>query len=1757
MDIRKKKFGFGIIVSILLILCFYCIHILFIYGNDRNVEAMDTSATINIGNILQTDYQDIESGLIYDYEVLTKLYNAITGEADASIENVENLFSDKTQITSEDIRTSAGGDLIITFDDKNWTPTYITKNGNDIILTLWLAEPLSQARFSPEMNHDSNVSKYPNNMYGVSELRAVALNNGGDYATSSSNLTLEGHATQKNDSIWARLTMPENAVDGSLVKYIVTPEKISWQEYQSAKESAGYSSNCSNDAWGQMSGIMSGYDYYGKDNYDMWKRDNVWLPSVAEIGYGASIISGLWQTSAAQRYNASNNMYRLRSAFPGYGGSGLTIVSNSNIAPGGSPKGCMDILDIRPAIHLNLTLADEDSSKNLYAKDENLTYNGENQDLSSADWYKKLEKFVTVKYFNGATEIKPSPIDAGSYTAELTIKSEFADMCSWKDTTELTKTINVTINKKTLGADFNTTVSPPTVKAIEADLADKDKSLAESILQIQYTDGDGNTSLDTPSKVGTYTAKVVLNTSVTESKNYKLDRVYTEIVTIDKIPITLPTLDPSDWYTYDGNEQTYMLNYDSDEVEVTLENDYNGAISFDGTFITVTKAGEYKDALKAHLKRKYNASDNSGITVWDITGNSSEDQYLSFEIKKKELQFTVDSTDGVIEGRIGEPLDINVRYVNNNPYGSDVVNYVINATMSGTTTTVKGIGSGSVIKNKPAESISLEISKIPLAGNWELSIEVEDGENNYTVKLASAVTLKLIKASGSTDLVWWFTKDGKDTYETVSAKVGQTSVTFEPEERKVYGKVEYGFYATAPDGYEIDEDYNQDGFVGGYKDSKGSNAGEYRTQVRIKKNGETNGSTYEIVWEIDKAKFDLTNVKWLYNGKLPYNGGEEVKAELDSETLPSELKATYSVNVGINVGEDGRARVVFSFSDPSYENNYVLPVQGDLDSYIGSGFEWEKDWEVTPAEIKVGSPNDWKDVEGEDEEGNKYTYKVLADEKAEGIVEYVYFETDSKGNVIDSTKELSLEDIHVSATERKYYVAYPKIKAGFAQNYKFPDGLVDPTGYYSQPFTVGGGSTAVQVTIENSEYEYNNGKEIKVKLVITGSAKESDLVMTYYKGDIVSEDNKVEGVPKEVGKYTVVISVKNGSNVVLSGKTQYEIEITKAKISKEWNKNAKPYVLNLKYGQIKGVEYEIQDMEGNAITDVSQLVAGNTYKIKAKIKDTQNYIFADDTLETEWEEFEVRADDVIYDPNDPNNPNYPQTDPDDPNTPVNPDNPDDTDGDSGVLDEILAKIKDLPLWQLIASGISIILTIAFLSKTASNESKRKKAKKVMEKKYNTFYATAFLGISVTNWTVIASVLMGTAVLSLIFMIISQKRRNKAEEELEDAKEEYERNLRDIDNRKRETDSQRRDEDLKMILMSMLGGNAGNMQGGQGQPQGFAYNGQPAVGMEDMRCMINDAVAALLPNVQQYLPQQASANDEAVKELGKSVDELKEIVKDMIGGAKQVGEKHINETYVEKLVKVDGNIDKIDKLMKANEDLMRNQEELMKQIKELSTQKTEKEVVEKIVEVPVEKVVEKEVRVEVPVEKIVEKEVVKEVPIEVEKIVEKEVPVEKIVEVPIEVEKVVEKIVEIPAEKPAPKAKTAAPRLTLDEAYEKLSKQQKKFFDTLKEYAMSKDKCKEKKSTYYILLGQSSVNPLVKLTIKKDCTVALFKMEDEYMKDIRRNAGSEGTKVKVKETELIVGDSQALATAKEMIDLREDQIERYNDYLKEQRSMKKR
>ncbi|MDE6474636.1 MAG: hypothetical protein K2L70_06010, partial [Clostridia bacterium] len=396
----------------------------------------------------------------------------------------------------------------------------------------------------------------------------------------------------------------------------------------------------------------------------------------------------------------------------------------------------------------------------------------------------------------------------------------------------------------------------------------------------------------------------------------------------------------------------------------------------------------------------------------------------------------------------------------------------------------------------------------------------------------------------------------------------------------------------------------------------------------------------------------------------------------------------------------------------------------------------------------------------------------------------------------------------------------------------------------------------------------------------------------------------------------------------------------------------------------------------------------------------------------------------------------------------NPDENGDKDGSGISFENVGEMLKQW--WQVIASAISIVLIIIFMSKGFGYASKKKQNKRTMEDKYKTYYAgaTGLFGLAMTSWTVIACVLMGLVVLSLVFMILMKKGYNKSLRELEDAQYQYERSMIEAENARREEEKEearRREEDMKMMFMSMFGG--GNMNAG-GQ-QGGNMGGGFGIGVEEMRGLISETVTALLPGVQQALPQQASGNDELVNKLIEQNEKLMQ----------KLAEQQPVERVVEKEVATSNINDETVKQM------MQNQEKLMEKILELSATQPQTQIMEK--EVPVEKIVEKVVEVPVEVEKVVEKEVKVEVPVEVEKIVEKEVrvevPVEKIVEVPVEkvVEKVVEKEVKVTA--PAKPKVEKAPRLTLDEAYALLSKEQKKYFDGLRDYALTKYKCKEKKS----------------------------------------------------------------------------------------------
>jgi len=351
----------------------------------------------------------------------------------------------------------------------------------------------------------------------------------------------------------------------------------------------------------------------------------------------------------------------------------------------------------------------------------------------------------------------------------------------------------------------------------------------------------------------------------------------------------------------------------------------------------------------------------------------------------------------------------------------------------------------------------------------------------------------------------------------------------------------------------------------------------------------------------------------------------------------------------------------------------------------------------------------------------------------------------------------------------------------------------------------------------------------------------------------------------EVGSYRIVASL----NAELAG--NYALD----EIGREWTFVVVPKsgmtVLTIEWGEkeflydgsVKYPTYTVKDSNGTDVTesvkDILKFSEGyrkekelGTYTVKVTLKDSENYFIRTGGVC----KYKI-VDENGYAPDeDETEGNKPKPEPG---------------SDGGALEELLEKIKGWPLWQLIAGSISILLTLLFLAKTASYESRRKKAVKKTEK-YTTgvYAATGLFGLTMTSWTVIASCLMVAAAASFVIMLIAKSRCIKAEETLEESKEEYNNNLlekkkeedalrrdeedrrREQDNMRREDEMRRRDEEMKMMFMHMMGGAGANM--GSGGAQGAAYTVQSGIGAEEIRGIISETVTALLPGVQQLLPQ---------------------------------------------------------------------------------------------------------------------------------------------------------------------------------------------------------------------------------------------------------------------------------------------------------------
>ena len=338
------------------------------------------------------------------------LQNSVTTSSPKSAKTLRNYTYGK----------SASQSIVIRFGGLDWIVTYLSVSdvdsdgdgNNDIIATLWLTNNEQDAWQSKSTTagslgkyygflrssetgkiglyadwsanwHDNNSPEdFPSNMYSTSYMATVVLNNGRHYATDYQTLvpaTTDSNGFGVNNPFYS-FTTPVNGEINDLTDFIVTPNKVSWQQTIQDESLIDFGNHCSNDSLDNTGGnyYLPDNNYSSKTYYSAWGNDYLWLPSLVEVGHSDSY-DGIWETIASERMNYDGIRTSNLSS-----GSG-TIINSENTS--GDIRSCAWLrsasrsrsneaiaLDdngsgyvnnscaVRPALHLNLKTLSESMS---------------------------------------------------------------------------------------------------------------------------------------------------------------------------------------------------------------------------------------------------------------------------------------------------------------------------------------------------------------------------------------------------------------------------------------------------------------------------------------------------------------------------------------------------------------------------------------------------------------------------------------------------------------------------------------------------------------------------------------------------------------------------------------------------------------------------------------------------------------------------------------------------------------------------------------------------------------------------------------------------------------------------------------------------------------------------------------------------------------------------------------------------------------------------------------------------------------------------------------------------------------------------------------------------------------------------------------------------------------------------------------------------------------------------------------------------
>ncbi len=1044
-----------------------------------------------------------------------------------------------------------------------WIPSYLSKaDSGDVILTLWQSEGILKGPLSNGTCSNSRLSNNTSsNDYSLNYVRSVTLNNGGTYVHNWG-YTLNpgviapepswypGTTNQKNRNYYVDFTT------GALSSYIVVPSDLAWQRNEA---------NYTNDL-----GITSRYT-------NLWGNDKVWIPSLTEVGdtrngatgtdykpdvspASANIVlgGGIWNTNYSMIQGFGRQGAAVRNSYT-MTRSGCVNLSDSDDLTHAcvytledSAQGYRNVANsmmyVRPAIHLNLTQAVADSV--IRVKQPTITT-------------------ATATYNRGA---------------------------------DLTFTLNDYASVKYDGVNASNiiTVTPPAVSVAQ----DMTFTSATGVLKA--------------TKAGTYTVSLTLPSGgkyiwADYDQLAHTTSTRTLTITINKAQLTVPSFGTgnSAAKTYDGTAQTFNASnyphtgatatpaYPRDPLSYVITRKVNGSVSppayapvgapqANGTLnVTVRDAGDYE--------AKFTIADTANYEWADAT---QADKTVPFTVKKKAL--TLSSTTTVTGNVWGWAADksesgtVTVSgFYNGNSAATpavpaDSVNLTLAVTdSSGASSYITGTNNHdgtytfTVDKDISVFGGSYSVGTYYLkpvlsngsAGthdsNYELSTALSTIENGSGYKLVISAA-----SAGLSSYDWQYTEDNgaaqampagnKLKYKLNSSGAGTVyTVTVDTSAFPSYLSVDTSYTDAAS------------GFVNGYKNNFAANANTYTTTVRLKASGGyqfANGTQTDDVtlsWEIQKADFDFTNVKWQYtcngttvnypakwnasSGSWDYldSSGAVVSTDeglgwcgVDYALSLANLPAGITVNAaGAYTGNRKKAIGSYTAScNVTYDTaNFNAPPSAAV----------QLNWKIVKGKVEIITGSWTSSSQGS---GSNIFY-VPTLQNVSGI-DYEYYDlgTDSAPIAFPGTKLNGISDITSTAGTTHHYYVKAVIKSGLSLDgvTAWADAIeiIDKTGGgthngqalgdCTKYFYTGDNRTPVQVTLNNAPYTYDkkphavlfdgtNGGELEIT-VGSNAFPASNFTVNYYLYDASNSSDhfkgtQLAGAPTDAGHYVLEIAL--------------------------------------------------------------------------------------------------------------------------------------------------------------------------------------------------------------------------------------------------------------------------------------------------------------------------------------------------------------------------------------------------------------------------------------------------------------------------------------------------------------------------------------------------------------------------------------------------------------------------------------------------------